>query len=267
VEPFARGNVSQPVQDLYLVLPTDYPDGFNDDYPASPFYLEVADFKGSKDRTHGDIPCGRHVSLFLSSNSIVQKELTLLFFSGTITSIVRISIFFKRFTTYDLDFTWVGVDIVLWSTVEGGVYLIAACLPSLRPLLNTYLKDFDSNQFRHGIEKFKLTHSRKAGSRDHLPSRAITIPLADPTASRGGFNRIEHQRSRDQWPEDYLGTKPGLATCTRESFDDSQNGSGDLGMRQQRNSEFMGGIVVHKEYTIKTEPVVYDNSRDYVVSR
>jgi hypothetical protein len=158
---------------------------------------------------------------------------------------------------------------VLWATVEPGVYLIAACLPSLRPLLNTFLKDFDSNKFRNGIEKFKLTHSRKTGSRDHLPSRAITIPLADPTATRGGFNRInEHHISRDGWPDDYLGTKPGLATCTRESFaDDSHDGSGDLGMRQNRASEFMGGIVVHKEYTIKTEPIVYDNGRDYVVSR
>jgi hypothetical protein len=187
--------------------------------------------------------------------------------SGTITSIVRISIFFKKFTTYDLDFTWVGVDIVLWSTVEAGVYLIAACLPSLRPLLNTFLKDFDSNKFRHGIEKFKLPHSRKPGSRDHLPSRAITIPLADPTTGRGRFNRINEQHSRDVWPEDFLGTKPGLATCTRESFDDSQNGSGDLGMRHNRTSEFMGGIVVHKEYTIKTEPIVYDDGREYVVSR
>jgi hypothetical protein len=159
----------------------------------------------------------------------------------------------------------VGVDIVLWSTVEPGVYLIAACLPSLRPLLNTFLKDFDSNKIRHGIEKFKLTHSRKAGSRDHLPSRAITIPLADPTASRGGFNRING--SQERWPEDYLGTKPGLATCTRESFDNSAEGSGDLGMRQNRTSEFMGGIVVHKEYTIKTEPIVYDTGREYVVSR
>jgi hypothetical protein len=250
-----------------MVLRTNYPDGSDDDYLASSIHLEVADFKGSKDRTHGDIPCRRHVSSLIRNNPGVRKVLTLLLLSGTITSIVRISIFFKRFTTYDLDFTWVGVDIVLWSTVEGGVYLIAACLPSLRPLLNTFVKDFDSNKFRHGIEKFKLTHSRKAGSRDHLPSRAITIPLADPTASRGGFNRIEHQRSRDEWPEDYLGTKPGLATCTRESFDDTQNRSGDLGMRQHRNSEFMGGIVVHKEYTIKIEPIVYDNGRDYVVGR
>ena len=183
--------------------------------------------------------------------------------SGIITSIVRIAIFFKELTSFDIDYTWISVDVVLWATVEPGVYLIAACLPSLRPLLNTFLKDFDAKKVRHGIEKFKLGHGRKGGTRDHLPSRAITIPLADPTQSRGGFNRING--SQEQWPEDYLGTKPGLATCTRESFDESE-GSRDMATRSRR-SEFAGGIVVHKEYTIKTEPMVFDDGRDYVTSR
>ncbi|KAI1460206.1 hypothetical protein F4805DRAFT_418594 [Annulohypoxylon moriforme] len=51
---------------------------------------------------------------------------------GIIASIIRITVVF-RVTTLS-DGTWDSADIAMWSAIESGVYLIAACLPVLRPL-------------------------------------------------------------------------------------------------------------------------------------
>ncbi|KAF2682951.1 hypothetical protein K458DRAFT_432368 [Lentithecium fluviatile CBS 122367] len=69
-----------------------------------------------------------------------QKErigLTLIFLTGglgLVTSIIRFTIFFnvKALTN---DGTFVSADLAIWSLVEPGMYLLAACLPTLRPLI------------------------------------------------------------------------------------------------------------------------------------
>ena len=59
-------------------------------------------------------------------------------FSGIITTTIRlVEIFRIRFTT---DITWHFVDAMTWVIIEPGVYLIAACLPSLRSLIKPLSK-------------------------------------------------------------------------------------------------------------------------------
>lgn len=61
---------------------------------------------------------------------------------GIVTSVIRFSVFFnvKALAT---DGTYVSADLAVWSLVEPGMYLLAACLPTIRPLL---LKVFGGDQ-------------------------------------------------------------------------------------------------------------------------
>ncbi|TEY28882.1 hypothetical protein BOTCAL_0994g00010 [Botryotinia calthae] len=66
--------------------------------------------------------------------------LTLTFMTGSIglaTSILRFDSFFKGSALSDG--TWSSVDLMTWTLVEPDVYLIAACLPTYRPLFVDFL--------------------------------------------------------------------------------------------------------------------------------
>ena len=53
------------------------------------------------------------------------------------------------------DITWNSVQTMTWTTAEPSLYLIAACLPALRPLLKDFLH----------VTSFKDLRSRLRGSR------------------------------------------------------------------------------------------------------
>lgn len=53
--------------------------------------------------------------------------------SGLVTSIIRFTTFFEKNSF--VDGTWSAVDLIIWTQVETGVYLISACLMTYRPLL------------------------------------------------------------------------------------------------------------------------------------
>lgn len=53
--------------------------------------------------------------------------------SGLITSIVRFTTFFRKNSF--VDGTWAAVDLIMWTQLETGVYLISACIMTYRPLL------------------------------------------------------------------------------------------------------------------------------------
>lgn len=55
-----------------------------------------------------------------------------------ITCILRFLVFYK--TDLLSDPTWFCVEMVIWTTTETGIYLIAACLPSLRSLVPLVVK-------------------------------------------------------------------------------------------------------------------------------
>ncbi|PYI26894.1 hypothetical protein BP00DRAFT_439626 [Aspergillus indologenus CBS 114.80] len=68
--------------------------------------------------------------------SQVKYGLAVTFLTGSIGMLTSICRCVAFFTNNPLtDGTWISVTFLLWSVVEAGVYLIAACLPCYRPLL------------------------------------------------------------------------------------------------------------------------------------
>ncbi|PVH97044.1 hypothetical protein DM02DRAFT_644427 [Periconia macrospinosa] len=53
--------------------------------------------------------------------------------AGLVTSVIRFIIFFNHDAFQDN--TWTSVELMKWTDIEPGIYFIAACMPSLRPLL------------------------------------------------------------------------------------------------------------------------------------
>ncbi|MCJ1252191.1 hypothetical protein MMC30_009431 [Trapelia coarctata] len=77
----------------------------------------------------------------LHTNINQKIGLTITFLTGSvgmITAIVRLVSFFGTDPFEDLTY---GVIDITWSFVEPGVYLIASCLPSLRPLFKYVFRD------------------------------------------------------------------------------------------------------------------------------
>ncbi|KAJ5644216.1 uncharacterized protein N7484_006723 [Penicillium longicatenatum] len=54
---------------------------------------------------------------------------------GLISSIVRFVEFY--ITNAEVDKTWAASTLVIWAVIEGGIYLVAACLPTYRPLMRS----------------------------------------------------------------------------------------------------------------------------------
>ncbi|KAG9231117.1 hypothetical protein BJ875DRAFT_129805 [Amylocarpus encephaloides] len=86
---------------------------------------------------------GTDVAIFVLPLPVVWKlkmgraqkiGLTITFVTGSlgiITAIIRLIVFSTL--SSDPDFSYSATDTVMWTVIEPGIYLIAACLPSLRP--------------------------------------------------------------------------------------------------------------------------------------
>ena len=87
--------------------------------------------------------------------------------SGILGAIFRFILFIR--TDLIADITWASVPTMTWTTAEPSLYLIAACLPALRPLLKDYLQN----------NIFKSLHSRrsKGSAGEEKPKRPM--PLGD----------------------------------------------------------------------------------------
>ncbi|POS74215.1 integral membrane protein [Diaporthe helianthi] len=75
----------------------------------------------------------------LHTTKRLKIALTFTFFIGSIGLISSI----LRFVTFSnnnsfIDATWNAVELIIWTIAEPGIYLIAACLITLRPLLDKY---------------------------------------------------------------------------------------------------------------------------------
>ncbi|KNG88224.1 hypothetical protein ANOM_004573 [Aspergillus nomiae NRRL 13137] len=88
---------------------------------------------------------------------------------GLVTSVIRFQIFFRN--NAFLDGTWVAVELIIWTQVETGVYLISACLPTYRPLL----EHVGSSRI---VSKLSRSMSRRgtgtSETRDTLPLHSVT---------------------------------------------------------------------------------------------
>ncbi|KAL2842380.1 hypothetical protein BJY01DRAFT_264497 [Aspergillus pseudoustus] len=56
---------------------------------------------------------------------------------GLVTSILRMVIFFQESALTDP--TWTSVNLGIWTVLEGGIIIVAACLPSIWPLIVRFL--------------------------------------------------------------------------------------------------------------------------------
>ena len=112
--------------------------------------------------------------------------------SGMITSILRFVTFFQ--TDLFSDPTYLVIETMTWTCVEPGVYLIAACLPSLRPLVRPLFKDIDfstvyGNIRSMGSKAFK-THRTRTDS--PLPATKETSTDSSLRSSpRDGFTKLK----------------------------------------------------------------------------
>ena len=100
-----------------------------------------------------------------------------------ITSILRCVAFFVNNPL--VDGTWISVTFLNWSIIEPGVYLIAACLPCYRPLLNYLLTgDPKTSQRSHNRTISRLPNSVKRV----LRSRDQAMGLDSLDTARGTYS-------------------------------------------------------------------------------
>ncbi|KAF6833772.1 integral membrane protein [Colletotrichum musicola] len=89
---------------------------------------------------------------------------------GVVASIIRAVTFFG--TAAFTDRTWASVALVGWSIIETGTYIIAACLPHLRPMISHYTPPWLKSMVRKTISQAsnsmsKATHSKSTQSRSN----------------------------------------------------------------------------------------------------
>ena len=112
--------------------------------------------------------------------------------SGLVTSIIRFTSFFT--TDAVTDGTWASVNLMTWTVLEPGVYLIAACLPTYRPLL-AYIRN------REPLSTLHLGRNPHKHSATYGEHGTRAIPLAPKkglvqedwvsNVTMAGFERLE----------------------------------------------------------------------------
>ncbi|GAB1212845.1 hypothetical protein ATERTT37_001994 [Aspergillus terreus] len=103
---------------------------------------------------------------------------------GTVASILRMTIFFQESALTDP--TWASVNLGIWTVLEGGIIIIAACLPSIWPLIVRILPR-------------GLMSKASSQNRGHRYTTSHVKPKGPD-----GFSRLgEHATGEtDQWPLD-----------------------------------------------------------------
>lgn len=102
--------------------------------PTTTSRLETAYNNQSEGRLDGHILGRRRVS-----SMDFHLRFLLIALSGLIISIIRFKTFFASNAFEDPTMT--SIDLVAWTVIEPGMYLIAACLVTLRPLLQLVIKE------------------------------------------------------------------------------------------------------------------------------
>ncbi|KAL4888674.1 hypothetical protein BDV59DRAFT_136298 [Aspergillus ambiguus] len=112
---------------------------------------------------------------------------------GTVASILRMTIFFQENALSDP--TWTSVNLGIWTVLEGGIIIIAACLPSIWPLILRILP--------HAPMSKQTSQNRG--------NRYITSHVKPKGAE--GFSRLGESvtRETDKWP---LDVNPSLENQT-----------------------------------------------------
>ena len=108
-------------------------------------------------------------------------------------AIIRFVLFMR--TNLVSDITWDSVPTMTWTTAEPSLYLIAACLPALRPLLRDALQN----------TTFKNMTSRLLGSkRSTNQSNDVEMKKELHSASTGSSGPIAvDDKGSDLWRDQY----------------------------------------------------------------
>lgn len=103
-----------------------------------------------------------------------------------ITAIIRMVFFFT--TDFFSDPTYIAATIMAWTMTEPGVYLIAACLPSLRPISG---KGFQDVAFSTAYSRLVGYSSRTFSTRQKMGD----IPLAGQASFENWVDTGSHPAS------------------------------------------------------------------------
>ena len=194
----------------------------------------------SEDRTDGHIHDRLHVSkeykkLFApqscpcaNTNSLDSCN------RGIVTSAVRLISFFQ--THLFADPTYFGAKTLTWTIVEPGVYLIAATLPSLRPLLRHVVKDLETSTLFTRLQSYysrTLCKQRDtgnippAGMHSGLGGASLTTTTACSGTTRStGFRKLDEDKKQQDRSSFEDGKELKTLHTHREWYEDKEDGTG-----------------------------------------
>ncbi|OKL58533.1 hypothetical protein UA08_06369 [Talaromyces atroroseus] len=112
---------------------------------------------------------------------------------GTVASILRMATFFLESATTDP--TWASVELGIWTILEGGIVVVAACLPTIWPLVS---------RFTSGglLTSFSPKQTPQQQNDDHCGNNARSglVNLGDSEERIVGQSQFEQVES-DPWAE------------------------------------------------------------------
>ncbi|KAJ5722686.1 hypothetical protein N7488_000721 [Penicillium malachiteum] len=110
---------------------------------------------------------------------------------GTVASILRMSIFFQESAT--IDPTWTSVRLGTWTILEGGIIIIAACLPSVWQLITKMIPRkllINSTSGQQASHQYSMTRKakRSTGFSQLEGAELAPWPLNESLSSLGHSN-------------------------------------------------------------------------------
>ncbi|KXX74578.1 hypothetical protein MMYC01_209686 [Madurella mycetomatis] len=132
---------------------------------------------------------------------------------GLVASILR----FRSFADSNsfIDVTYTAVELLIWTLVEPGIYLISACLLMSRPLLDKFSQKFSSGKHRQA-GTYASSSSRGLGrSAENGDVHGSTIALGSKITTEGEFR----QNSGDGYSSAFPSNNIVITTHINQSWD------------------------------------------------
>lgn len=162
--------------------------------------------------------------------------------SGLISSIVRFAIFFD--TQGFIDGTWTSANLMIWTAVEPGVYHLAACLPTIRPLVLLLIKNISTT--------IKSGRSRQYGDQPSVNTKDIQLVGRDGAELKGaesrganGFVRLGSQPDAEKGRYS-ASARHNVASNYRDDVDEAGLSNVDVSVKDNRS------IVVTQDYIVSS---------------
>ncbi|KAF4632621.1 hypothetical protein G7Y89_g5501 [Cudoniella acicularis] len=186
--------------------------------------------------------------------------LSFTFLVGSIGLIASIGRFIISLTTNSFeDGTWVAAELLIWIQVEPGAYLISACLPTLRPLLDKVAK---TRFFKASKGTVSRVFGTKGSGNDSAarPARGLDIKL-QPQKPASALSRNHSGRGFERL-EDKGNELVGVRVVPKE---DLKQNEVDLELgRLSPNPDEILGILPGVVYTDKLIAKQYTGIQNYI---